>query len=117
MSYFKNLWLWMSGFGRFDELDFKDGWSAKSPSWWLLYLIDHGACVLLLAGPVCTVSRYAQMHRSGTVWDKLLDVLDKFDTDHGQNSGPALWGSVESEKWVRIAVPVGWTAFVVWILG
>lgn len=116
MTYFRNLYLWLRGFGRFDELDFKEGWSAESPKWWLLYLIDTGACVILLAGPVCTVSRYAQMHRSGTLWDKLLDVLDRIDTDHGQNSGPVLWDSEEPEKWVRIAVPVAWVALAVWVL-
>jgi hypothetical protein len=108
-AYFTNYWLWLDGFSRFNQLSFKTGWSGKQPRWWLLYLLDYGFCVIFLAGPVCTVSRYAQEHRSGWLWDKLLDVLDRIDTDHGQLSGPALWGSEEPELWVRCVVPGVWT--------
>ena len=72
---------------------------------------------MALAARLPLVSRYAQMHRSGWVWDKLLDVLDAIDQGHGEASGPVLWGSVEPPKWVRIAVPVGWVLFALLLLG
>lgn len=108
MTYFRNVWLWLVGWGRFDEVGFRDGWSAKSPLWWLLYLLDYGANVVLLAGQVETISRHAQDHRSGWVWDKLLDIIEKFDKDHGPRSGPPLFGSELPPKWARIVVPVFW---------
>lgn len=111
IEYLRNIRLWLRGFRRLDDLNYKAGWSASS--FLPLYLLDVGACVVLLAGPVCTVTRYAQMHRSGAAWDKLLDVLERFDAEHGQRSGPVMWGSVEPPKWVRIVVPVGWLALIV----
>lgn len=50
MTYLRNLWLWLTGFGRFDEVDFRDGWDAGQLRWWLLYLLDYGANAVLLAG-------------------------------------------------------------------
>jgi len=117
VTYFKNLWLWLRGFARFKELRFKDGWSSSSVKWWLLYLADHGCCVIFLAGPVTTISRYAQMHRMGWFWDKLLDSIEAlFDPDHGQKSGPVLWGSEEPAKFARILVPVLWLSALVALL-
>lgn len=112
MTYLRNLWLWLSGFRRFDEVDFRDGWDAGQLRWWLLYVFDYGANVVLLAGQVETISRHAQDHRSGWVWDKLLDVIEAFDRDHGPRSGPPLFGSELPPKWQRIVVPIGWIILV-----
>ena len=108
MTYLKNCWAWLRGWARFDEIQFREGWSAKSPAWWALYGLDIGANVILLAGQVETISRHAQDHRSGWFWDKLLDVIEKFDEDHGPRSGPPLWDSELPPKWQRIAVPLAW---------
>jgi hypothetical protein len=107
-SYFRNLYLFGAGLLKLREVRLKPGWSL----WWFfwLYLIDYGANVILLAGQVETISRHAQDHRSGWFWDKLLDVIEKFDEDHGPRSGPPLWGSELPPKWVRIVVPVLWVA-------
>jgi hypothetical protein len=115
VTYLTNVRLWLTGFALFDELTFKPGWSAKSPGWWLLYLIDYGANVVLLAGQVESISRHAQDHRSGKVWDFILDIIEKFDRDHGPRSGPPLWDSELPPKWQRIAVPLGWLLWLAWL--
>ena len=115
MTYARNCLLWLRGWARFDEIDFKPGWSAKSPLWWLVYGLDHGANVILLAGQVETISRHAQDHRSGWVWDKLLDILERFDEDHGPRSGGPLWGSELPPKWQRIVVPLLWLGGALWL--
>lgn len=108
VNYLRNIFLWMRGFTRFDELTFKEGWHARQLRWWLLYLIDHGACVILLGGAVETVSSYAHRHRSGKAWDFLLDLIEKCDPGHGVNAGPPLWESVECGKIFRLFCPILW---------
>jgi hypothetical protein len=115
MTYARNVLLWLRGWARFDEISFKPGWSAKSIRWWLLYGLDIGANVVLLAGQVETISRHAQDHRSGKVWDFLLDILEKFDADHGPRSGGPLWDSELPPKWQRIAVPLLWLGGALWL--
>jgi hypothetical protein len=114
MTYLQNCWLFLRGFFRFGEIDFKPGWSAGSIKWWLLYLIDYGINVVFLAGQVESISRHAQDHRSGKVWDFILDIIEKFDKDHGPRSGPPLWDSELPPKWQRIVVPLGWV--LLWVL-
>jgi hypothetical protein len=109
-TYLHNLRLWLTGFGKLGTLDYKPGWNA----WKFLpvYLFDIGLNVLT-GGAVCTVSRRAQDHRSGWVWDKLLDTIEHFDEKHGALSGPTLWGSVECSKRVQIFVIAAWAAGVI----
>jgi hypothetical protein len=114
-TYLRNLYLWASGWFWFDRLTWKPGWR-NGPKWWALYLLDHGACVLFLGGAVETISSYAQRHRSGTVWDKLLDVIERVDPGHGVDAEGTLWGSEESPLWVRVAVPIGWVVLCLSVL-
>jgi hypothetical protein len=111
--YFINLWLWLKGFTKFGEVEFEPGWTAKQPKWWFLYLVDYGINVIFLAGQVETISRHAEDHRSGWFWGKLLDLIEKFDKNHGPRSGPPLWDSVLPPKWVRIVVPLAWTVLAI----
>lgn len=112
-TYFTNVYLWITGWSKFDQLQFKDGWGKAKPKWLLLYLLDHGINVIFLAGQVETISRAAQDHRSGWIWDKLLRVIEKFDEDHGPNSGPTLWNSKLPPLWTRIVVPIFWIILLV----
>jgi hypothetical protein len=92
-NYLLNLRLWFNGFRRFGELQFKPGWS-NDWRWKLLYTLDYGFCVIFMAGPVTSVSRYTEDH-----W---------FSSYHGAHTGPDLWSSVRSPPWVRVVVPVVW---------
>lgn len=93
-------------------IQYKDGWGPWS--YLPVYLIDVGACVIFLAGAVEPISTFAQRHRTGTVWDKILDVIERFDPGHGANSGSALWGTTESPKAVRILIPCVWALVALW---
>lgn len=112
MTYLANCWLWLRGFARLREVALKPRWRTYAPprSFALLYLLDYGINVVFLAGQVETISRHAQDHRSGWVWDKLLDILERFDEGHGPRSGPPLWDSRLPPKWQRITVPLAWVA-------
>lgn len=109
MRYPRNILLWLFGFTQLGTLDYKPGWNA----WKFLpvYLIDCGLNVIT-GGAVCTISRRAQDHRSGWAWDKLLDVIEKFDRDHGALSGPPLWGSKECGKWTQVLVTGFWMVVI-----
>ena len=113
-NYLWNIKQWLQGWLYFDQIMFKDGWS-NNWQWKLLYLVDHGACVILLAGAIEPISHYAQRHRKGRAWDFLLDLIERFDPGHGLDSGGPLWASEESPKWVRIAVPTGWS-LALWLI-
>ena len=63
-------------------------------------------------GAICTVSRRAQDHRSGWAWDKLLDVIEKFDRDHGALSGLRC-GVERVRKWTQVLVTGFWVV-VIW---
>jgi hypothetical protein len=114
MQYLTNLKAWGVGFARFGEIDFKVGWSAKSPAWWFLYTADYGLNVL--TGGACeSISRMAYRHKDGKVWSTLTRLLNRLDAQHGEESGPALWGTVECSVMVRIAVTAAW-GVLLWVL-
>lgn len=105
-DYVRNVYLWLAGFLKLRGLEYKPGWG---PGKFLpVYLVNYGANVLLLAGQVEPISRHAQDHRSGWVWDKLLDALEWRDPGHGENAGRALWGSVLPPLYARVFVPLAW---------
>lgn len=58
-SYWRNVWRWLAGFGRLGALRYKPGWSARSPAWIAVYLIDYGAAVVLLGIGCQPISRWA----------------------------------------------------------
>ena len=116
MSYLKNVWLWLRGYTRFNELTFKPGWGPKDPGWWLLYTFDIGANVLLLANEVVTISRYTWLRRRSQPWKWLGELLDKISPNHIENSADPLWGSIQNPPWQRIAVPAVWLGlFAYWV--
>lgn len=105
-QYFVNWKLYLTGFARLGALPFRPGWNA----WKYLpvYLVDTGLNVAS-GGAINTISRRAQDHRSGWVWDKLLDIIEKFDEDHGPRAAGPLWGSQECSapvQWLSGAVTV-----------
>jgi hypothetical protein len=106
-NYIRNLRLWLTGFRLLGAIAYKPGWNP----WKFLpvYLLDCGLNVLT-GGAVCPLSRRFQDHRSGWVWDKILDVIETFDKYHGINAGPPLFGSVECSKRVQIFVITAWLA-------
>jgi hypothetical protein len=106
-NYFLNLRLWLTGFGKLGTIAYKPGWSPWK--FFPVYLLDCGMNVLT-GGAVCPLSRRFQDHRSGWVWDKILDVIETFDKYHGLSAGPPLFGSVECSKRVQIFVTLAWLA-------
>ena len=110
MTYPHNLYRWLTGFFKLGQIAYKPGWNA----WKFLpvYLLDIGLNTLT-GGAVCTISRRAQDHRSGWVWDKILDAIEHFDKTHGALSGPPLWGTKECSKSVQIAVTLFWVVVIV----
>jgi hypothetical protein len=115
LTYLRNLKLWLTGFTLLNQLPYKPGWGP----WKFLpvYVLNYGTNVLLLAGQVEPISRHAQDHRSGWVWDKLLDILDWRDPGHGQKAGTALFGSQLPPLYVRVLVPLAWFLLVlVWLV-
>lgn len=115
LDYPINVALFLAGFFRLGRIKYREGWGPLSfllrLYWW-----DYGINVVILAGQVESISRHAQDHRSGWLWDKLLDAIERFDRDHGPRSGPPLWGSVLPPVWVRIVVPLAWVGAGVWWL-
>jgi hypothetical protein len=113
-QYIKNLKLWGTGWSKFDELQFKAGWSGDSWRWRLLYLIDHGTRVLL-GGAVVTWSRWFYDNRDKYGWAKFLDrLLNHIDSGHGADSGPELWGSKDTA--IAHVLPLVALAGLAWVL-
>jgi hypothetical protein len=115
MIYWRNLYLWLTGFGRFDRIRFKPGWS-NDWRWKCLYAIDYGAAVILLGIGVQPVSRWAYERRGDQPWRWLNARLDALDEGHGENSGGLLWGSQPCERTVRYGVMAAWAAVVLWLI-
>ena len=95
-TYLNSLLTWLTGFGKLGAVDYKPGWNRWN--FLPLYLLDYGFCVLVLAGPVTSISQYAEAH-----W---------FTSYHGAHTGPPLWGTVRSPVWMRILVPTIWGAIL-----
>jgi hypothetical protein len=118
MSYARNVKLWAKGFGRFDELDFKTGWSSGQVRWWLVYTLNMGTRVLT-GGAVVTWSRWFYETRYEYRLSKLMTrLLNHADDDHGAESGPALWGS-EATDWAGMGGLLFWTGvvgLVLWLI-
>jgi hypothetical protein len=98
-NYLLNLKLFLLGFWKLGALNYKPGWT---PIKFLpLYLFDYGFCVLVMAGPVVSVSWYV-----GEYWN--------VPGSHFALAGDPLWESVRSPPWVRIVVPALW-ASLLWV--
>lgn len=96
-QYVTNLKLWWTGWGKFGELRFDPGWSGDQWRWRALYLLDHGTRVLL-GGAVVTWSRWFYDNRNKYGWAKFCSrLLNHVEASHGENSGPVLWGSDDTE--------------------
>lgn len=105
--YTDNLKAWAAGWGRFDEINFKAGWSGKSPRWWLLYGLNYGTRVL--AGGACiSWSRWFHLTRDVYPASRFMDrLLSRIDSDHGAGAGPPLWGTAET-KWAATGAMIFW---------
>ena len=112
MTLFRNVLLWLRGFSRLRQIAYKPGWSARK--FLPLYLVDYGVNVLT-GGAVESISRRAERHRQGRLWDWLLDLIERLDPQHGRNAGPALWGSVEAGKAAQVAAVIFWLVVIVWV--
>ena len=108
-NYGRNIWLWLRGFPRLwtrrndyrspmgrpafstrigQTIQYQPGWGP----WKFLpvYLFDVGFTVLIAAGAVEPLSTFMNRHRAGWLNDAVLDAIERFDADHGANSGKAL---------------------------
>lgn len=96
-QYIKNLKLWATGWQKFDQLLFDEGWGGDQWRWRALYLLDHGTRCLM-GGAVVTWSRWFHDNREKYGWAKFCDrLLNHVEDDHGEDSGPVLWGSKDTE--------------------
>lgn len=106
-----NLRLFLTGFAKLNGLTYQPGWGPKS--FGLVYLIDYGSHVLTGAA-VVSWSRWFYENRKRYHWAAFCNrLLNHLDDDHGAESGPALWGSVDCEPAVRLALVAGWIGLAV----
>lgn len=99
-SYWRNVGRWLGGWARFGEVRFKPGWSARSPAWWAVYLLDYGAACLVLGIGVQPVSRWAG-ERMQKPWTWLADILNRLQPGHTSAAGPLLWNTQPCRRGVR----------------
>ena len=109
-SYWTTVWRWLRGWGRFGEIRFKPGWSARSPAWWLVYGLDIGAAVIVLGVGCQPISRWAG-EREHQPWIWIARVLNRWDDGHTDSAGPLMWDTAPCPGSVRAIVMIGW-AFV-----
>jgi hypothetical protein len=107
-NYFHNIKVWLKGFGRLGKVRYKKGWGPIS-FFFKVYTWNIGFCVLVLAGGVEPISNFSQRHRSGLVADKLLDIIEVFDPNHGEDAMDEMWGTRESNETIRKIVPTVWS--------
>jgi hypothetical protein len=43
-------------------------------------------------------------------------LLNHFDAQHGAEAGPALWGTTDSPKAVRLCMTLLWIVFISWVV-
>ena len=111
MTYLHNVSQWFRGWGRFDELDFKTGWSHGQIRWWLVYGLNMGTRVLS-GGAVVTWSRWFYETRHEYRLSAFITrLLNHADDEHGAESGPALWGT-EPTEWAGTGGLLFWTLIV-----
>jgi hypothetical protein len=118
-NYLHNLKRWLLGFAWADGITFKPGWSADW-RWYLLYGLDYGTHVLTGAA-VVSWSRWAydnrRTNRAAAFLNRLLNHLD---AQHGAEAGPALWGTQDCSRRVRLVVNTGWAigllAVAAWVV-
>jgi hypothetical protein len=108
-TYVTNVRLWLRGFGRFDEIAFKAGWSGNQLRWRLLYALNYGTRVLT-GGACVSWSRwwYERRRKYGHA-GFMTRLLNHLEENHGARAGGALWGTTDT----RGAVAVG---LVFWVL-
>ena len=107
MTYAHNVKTWWRGWRRFDEIDFREGWSADSLLWWLLYALNHGTRVLT-GGAVVTWSRWFFLNRDKYRAAKFITrFLNHLDQDHGRKSADPLWRTIDT-PWAARGAVVFW---------
>lgn len=108
-----NLFVFVRGLGKLDTLKYKAGWNAWK--FLPLYLFDYGTHVLT-GGAVVSWSRWFWEHRKTNRLAAFINrLLGHADKNHGQLSGPPLFGTVDSPTAVRCLLCAGW-AFLIWSL-
>lgn len=90
MQYFINVKAWLVGFTKLGELDYFPGWNAWK--FFPVYLLNHGTRVLT-GGACSSWSRWFYENRNLRVAKFMDRLLNKFDTNHGKESGGVLWGT------------------------
>ena len=102
MTYLHNLRAWLTGFRRFGEIrGWKNGWSADSWQWRLLYLFDYGSHVLS-GGAVVSWSRWFYDNRQYRIPRFFDRLLNHFEDGHGRSAGPPLWGTKDCDVKQRL---------------
>lgn len=115
-SYWRNVWRWAAGFGRLGTLRYKPGWSARSPAWIAVYLIDYGAAVLVLGIGCQPISRWAG-ERDHQPWRALARLLNRLDDGHTDEAGGLLWQTAPCRDRTRYVVMTCWAlALVAWVV-
>jgi hypothetical protein len=114
-------WLWSRDVTRLPPgaprpthaIRYRPGWNPWKFLPW--YLLDIGPNVLT-GGAVETLSAMMHRHRDGWAWDKILDVIEHVDPEHGETAASyrPLWGSVELPVRQRVAICCAWAVVLWW---
>lgn len=100
--------------GDIPTIVYKPGWS---PLKFLpVYLLDHGAAVILLGIGVQPISRWAGERIDHRPWRWLARLLNRLYAGHTAEAGGLLWGSQPCREPVRHYVLLAWIcALGLWI--
>jgi len=113
-NYIHNLIQFLLGFTRLHLVKYKPKWSP----WKFLpvYIFDYGTHVLT-GGAVVSWSRWFYDHRqTNRVAAFINRLLGHAQKNHGQLSGPPLWGTVDCSFVVRCSLCAGWAFLIIWSL-